>query len=375
VFNDPFFRQFDPGEIRKVPAASLGSGFIVHSEGYIVTNNHVVDRARQITVELLDGRKLQAELISADADADLAILKVASDKPLPSLELGDSSDLLIGEPVVAVGNPLGFSHTVSTGIVSANHRDLKNEGGEVTLSDLIQTDTAINRGNSGGPLLNAYGQVIGINTAIRSDAQNIGFAISVNKLRDSIPQLMNPTPVCKLDIPLKLKEKRTLAPPASVSTVVCRADDERAVVSIAGRKPRDIIDAYAILLAQKQDATFEVELADGTTENVSPTATPLPDAIVQARQRLGVVVQPLTPMVAQKYSLEVEDGMFVEEVVRDSIASKAGVLPGDILISLGRYRIGSLKDFSALLEHLPKTGRVRVGVVRDGQIGYGMLQF
>src|SRR5262249_22918854 len=159
-----------------------------------------------------DGQKLKAELVATDPDADLAILKIKSDKPLPRLELGDSSDLMIGEPVIAVGNPLGYSHSVSTGIVSAIHRDLGDTG--TKLSDLIQTDAAINPGNSGGPLLNAYGQVIGINTAIRGDAQNIGFAIQVNRLRDLIPSLMNPAQFTKVEVPIKFKEERTLAAPA-----------------------------------------------------------------------------------------------------------------------------------------------------------------
>ncbi len=172
--DDPFWQQFDMGGTVKVPANSLGSGFIVHRDGYVVTNNHVIDRARTINVELSDGRKLPAELISADAEADLAILKIESDKPLPTLQLGDSSDLMIGEPVIAVGNPLGYSHSVSTGIVSAIHRDLNDDRGKAMLADLVQTDAAINPGNSGGPLLNAYGQVIGINTAIRGDQAAFG---------------------------------------------------------------------------------------------------------------------------------------------------------------------------------------------------------
>jgi S1-C subfamily serine protease len=128
---DPFWQFFDSGETVDVPASSLGSGFIVHPDGYVVTNHHVIDRARQIQVELTDGRKLPADLISSDAEADLAILKIAPSKtgrggaprPFPIIELGDSSDLMIGEPVIAVGNPLGYSHSVSTGIVSAAHRD------------------------------------------------------------------------------------------------------------------------------------------------------------------------------------------------------------------------------------------------------------
>src|SRR5207302_4983991 len=124
------------------------------------------------------------------------------------------------EPAIAVGNPMGYSHSVSTGIVSAVHRDLKGPDEKVTLGDLIQTDAAINPGNSGGPLLNAYGQVIGINTAIRGDAQNIGFAIQVNRLRDLIPELMNPAQVSKVDVPLKLKEERKLIAPAGIESLV-----------------------------------------------------------------------------------------------------------------------------------------------------------
>jgi serine protease Do len=144
---DPFWDHFDfgGGDVLKVPTSSLGSGFLVHSSGYVVTNHHVIDKARQIQVELSDGRKLPAELVSSDADADLAILRIKDEKPFPALALGDSSDLLIGEPVIAVGNPLGFSHSVSTGIVSAVHRDLKDAGGRVMLGDLVQTDAATRR--------------------------------------------------------------------------------------------------------------------------------------------------------------------------------------------------------------------------------------
>jgi len=222
--NDPFWQEF--GQVMRVPANSLGSGFIVHPDGYVITNNHVIDRAREINIELANGHKYPAELISTDPQADLAVLKISTDKAtaFPTIELGESSDLMIGEPAIAVGNPLGYSHSVSTGIVSAVHRDLKDDQGKVMLSDLIQTDAAINPGNSGGPLLNAYGQVIGINTAIRSDAQNIGFAIPVNRLRDLIPELMSPAQVNRVDIPLKLKEERTITPPATVHITVHEVD-------------------------------------------------------------------------------------------------------------------------------------------------------
>jgi len=371
---DPFWGDVG-GDVVKVPANSLGSGFLIHEDGYVVTNHHVIDRARQINVELADGRKLPAELISSDSDADLAILKVNADKPLPRLELGDTADVMIGEPVIAVGNPLGFSHSVSTGIVSAMHRELKDQRGTVMMGDLIQTDAAINPGNSGGPLLNAYGQVIGINTAIRGDAQNIGFAIPVSKLRDLIPDLMNPAQVTKVDVPLKLKETRKLTPPATVTATVARADGAGECTSLAGRKPRDIVDAYAILLKQHADKPFDVAFAgEAKPHHITPKTVPVPDAVVQARDRLGLVIEPLTPLLAERHGLGVEDGLLVTETLRQGPAARAGLQPGDVIVQLGRYPVQDLERFAQLLQHLPDKGRVRVGVVRGDRVGYAMLQ-
>jgi serine protease Do len=375
---DPFWSPFDVGQVVQVPADSLGSGFILHREGYVVTNHHVIDRARKINVELADGRKLPADLISSDAEADLAILKIVAedDKPFPALELGDSADLMIGEPVIAVGNPMGFSHSVSTGIVSAVHRDLKDARDKVLLSDLVQTDAAINPGNSGGPLLNAYGQVVGINTAIRGDAQNIGFAIQVNKLRDLIPELMRPAAVTKVDVPLRLIERRKVTPPATVTCEVYEIRDKRPVVlkSINGRPCPTIVDAYVALLKARSGEPVELAWSTGV-ERVTPKPVPLPDAVVQARRRLGLGVQALSPLLAEKYGLAIEDGLLVTEVVRGSVAGKAGVEAGDILVQLGRYRVRSLDDLSGLMEHLPQSGRVRVGVIRGDQMASGFLEF
>ncbi len=374
---DPFWQQFDTGGIVRVPANSLGSGFIIHPDGYVVTNNHVIDRARQITVELSDGRKLPADLISADAEADLAVLKISGDKPLPTIELGDSSELLIGEPAIAVGNPLGFSHSVSTGIVSAIHRDLKSGNDKISLGDLIQTDAAINPGNSGGPLLNAYGQVIGINTAIRGDAQNIGFAIQVNHLRDLIPELMNPAQVTKVDMPLKLKEQRHFTSPATVDCTVHEVDLKGIVgptiTSINGQHPRDLADAYAILLKVKADEKLTLQFGK-ESKTIVAKATAQPDALVQAKLKLGLVIEPLTPLLAEKYRLPTEDGLFVTEVVKASVGARAGIQAGDIIIQFGRYRIANLKDLSAILPHLLPGSRARVAVIRGEQLGYGTIE-
>jgi len=371
--NDPMFAPFSTIEMRRV--GSLGSGFIVHPDGYVVTNNHVVQGAREISVELLDGRKIPAELVSADPDADLAILKIEHKKPLPTLELGDSSDLMIGEPTIAVGNPLGFSHTVSEGIVSALHRDLDGPNDE-KMKDLIQTDAAINPGNSGGPLLNAYGQVIGINTAIRSDAQNIGFAIPVNRLRDRIPVLMSPAHVNKAEVPIKLSEARTVHEPSTVETVLKVDGTDETVRSIAGAVPRDIIDAYAVLLRCKPGDHFDLVTDKGTRKiTVKPAA--LPDTVVQARKRLGLTVEQMTPMEAGKFGIDLENGILVTGVEKGSIGDKANLKPNDIIVYIENFRVRTLDDLALLMQQLPRTGRWRVVVVRPGvaQVGRTFFDF
>jgi serine protease Do len=266
---------------------------------------------------------------------------------------------------------------VTTGVVSAVHRELKDESDKVLLADLVQTDAAINRGNSGGPLLNAYGQVIGINTAIRGDAQNIGFAIPVNRLRDLIPELMNPGQVSKMDVPVKLTERRTVEPPATVKVTVLASlsgADPKVVSTINGRAPADIVDAYAILLRTKPGDPVVVRTTDGRESRVATKAMPVPDAVVQAKRRLGIGVEPVTPMLAQKYGLAVEDGLFITDVARGSAAEAANLQPGDVILQLGRYRVQNLDDFSVLLQHMPAQGNVFIVVVRGQQILRGRLK-
>ncbi len=179
----PEFRDFF--KERVVPQKGAGSGFIIESKGYILTNEHVVRGADEIKVTLKDGRKLKGKVVGEDASLDLAIIKVDA-KDLPVINLGDSSKLRPGEWVVAIGNPYGFANTVTAGIISATGRTLKDLGKK----NLIQTDTPINPGNSGGPLLNLKGEVIGINVAIVSGAQSIGFAIPVNAAKEVIDELI-----------------------------------------------------------------------------------------------------------------------------------------------------------------------------------------
>ena len=189
IFENFFKDFFDPGHSRRYKRTSLGSGVIISGErGLILTNAHVISRSSAIQVVLQDEREFNANIIGADPDSDLAVLRIQSDDPLPAIEMGTSDDLMIGETIIAIGNPFGFSHTVTTGVISALDRSIRTE--ERTYQDFIQTDASINPGNSGGPLLNINGELIGINTAIYAKAQGIGFAIPINRARRIINDLI-----------------------------------------------------------------------------------------------------------------------------------------------------------------------------------------
>jgi len=188
-FFDEFFRDFSEPRRQRFTRTSLGSGVLVRPDGHILTNQHVVLQASRITVTLADGREFDARLVGSDADSDLAVLKVDSDEPLPAVDMGTSSDLMIGETAIAIGNPFGLSHTVTTGVISATGRSLQAE--EQVYDDLVQTDASINPGNSGGPLINIRGEVVGINTAIYQKAQGIGFAIPIDRARRVVSDLIS----------------------------------------------------------------------------------------------------------------------------------------------------------------------------------------
>jgi S1-C subfamily serine protease len=186
-FFEEFFRDFFDTRPRRSTRSSLGSGVIVRADGTILTNDHVLLRGGRIHATLVDGRELEATLVGRDPESDVAVLRIETGKPLPFIALGTSDDLMIGETVIAIGNPFGLSHTVTTGVVSAVKRSLRTGGR--TYTDFIQTDASINPGNSGGPLLNIRGELIGVNVAIRAGAQGIGFAIPVDRARRVLDDL------------------------------------------------------------------------------------------------------------------------------------------------------------------------------------------
>ncbi|QNN21050.1 trypsin-like serine protease [Planctomycetales bacterium ZRK34] len=373
--DDPFSRLFDvrPFE-RKVKRTSLGSGFIIHAEGYIVTNAHVVEGADDVEVILSSGRHLKAEVLAADAQQDLAILKV--DPPvgvtLHPVTLGNASDLMIGEPVVAIGNPLGYEHSVTAGIVSATNRDLPFDQ-TWELKGLIQTDASINPGNSGGPLLNAYGQVIGITSAIRGDAQNIGFAIPVDRLRQLIPEMLSPLAIRQLDFGGEIIEQSRTEPPAKITTTLrwqaAGQTEPGDVITAIGDKPvRNIVDAYVSLLAyddgDRVDLSNEFKKWTVTLHKASPT-----DAQRVVRAMIGVEVR--QPSAGDRAQLKLGrlEGVLITGVQRDGPADKAGLRRGDVIVQLGRHRISDESGLAVLLARAGAGVAADVFVVRDGRMG------
>ena len=240
---DPYDGPFDFGtpRERETPRRGAGSGFIIDADGSILTNHHVVDRAARITVKLSDGRTMRARLIGSDPDTDIALIKVDGETGLPVAPLGDSSTLRMGEWVCAIGNPLGYEHTVTVGVVSFLGRKLF----DMSLDNYIQTDAAINFGNSGGPLLNARGEVIGINAAISSRASSIGFAVPINGASSALPQLRARGRVSRgymgvglrdVDADLERSLKLTVDHGALVQDITSGSPADR-----AGLRPYDVI--------------------------------------------------------------------------------------------------------------------------------------
>ena len=378
MFNDdPFFRRFFnlPRFERDVKRTSLGSGFIVHADGYIVTNAHVVDGADEIEVILAGGEHLPASVLASDAGQDIAIIKVApgGGKKLPVVTLGDTSDLMVGEPVIAIGNPLGYQHSVTTGIISATDRPLE-VSDELKLEGLIQTDTSINPGNSGGPLINIYGQVIGINTAIRGDAQNIGFSIPIRRLTELIPELLSPLLLNKAFIPGRMRETRTITPPANVHVRLDWVPDANAsggyaqgVTSINNRQVGNIVDAYVELL--RYGPGSQIVLRGKNALRLTVKEPPLSDGERLAKVVMGVEVREPTRHDRVRYDLGRLSGLIISGVVRGSAGHRAGLVPGDLIVQLGRHRVTNLDTLGALLSRTVSGMQADVYIVRQGRLG------
>ena len=371
---DPFESIFAPPRRRKVPVHSLGSGFLIHPAGYIVTNAHVVRQAEKIDVVMTDKARHEARVISADPGHDLAVLKI--DPPrgtaLPRLALGRSDDLMVGETVIAVGNPLGYANTVTTGVVSALGRVLEFEGG-VRYTNLIQTDAPINPGSSGGPLLNIDGEIIGINTAISSKGQNIGFAIPVDALADELTRLLDLERINRVVFGASVRRRHgsggdelvvTAVRPGTPAAGKLRTGDR--VLAVDGQPMRQIADYICAMIQLQPDATVRLRcLRDGKeiAAAVALKAKPRPDGKALAERLFGMTLRRLTPQLADDLRLPVSSGLMVVGLDEDGPARRLGLRTKDVLYQVDRYYIDTLEKLGIILEDVRPGQKVTIGVV------------
>jgi serine protease Do len=333
---DPFFGNFFGPSTRR--AQSLGSGLIIDPAGVVLTNAHVIEGASRILVTLRDGRELEADVLGSDQDADLAVLKVKT-RGLPAVPLGRSADLMMGETVVAIGNPFGLSNTVTTGVLSARGRTVPSESGEARFSDFLQTDASINPGNSGGPLVNLAGQVIGINTAIIQGASGIGFAIPSDRAQRVVDDLLRFGELQPLWSGFRLETvdaemARTSGLAVSRGALVVRVFDASPAAR-AGVRAGDVLTAVAgkPVLAREDVTTAFYSTSPGTplTFEVRRGEQTLRLAIAAERPPKGRGLDVLASAVGLTVTEE-RGGIYVDTVERRSRAARVGLEPGDRIL-------------------------------------------
>jgi serine protease Do len=374
---DPMFDPFGffgGGQERDYASQSLGSGFVWSSDGIIVTNNHVVEGASRITVNFNDGTQLIAKLIGVDPDSDLAVLRV-DQKSLPAAPVGTSSDLMIGESVVAVGNPFGLSGTVTTGVVSALGRSVPSKEAGRTYTDFIQTDASINPGNSGGPLLNIEGKVIGINVAIYAQGQGIGFAIPVDRARKVIQDLLRFGEVHAawtgaVTATVTPEEAKRLGHSTPKGALVVRVF-ESSPAAAAGLKTGDVITAVSARPVDSREAfsTAIATLAPGQTVQLNVVRGGANRTIAlrasDAPANLGLNI------LAQIAGLRVADerrSVVVDEVLRGSRAEEIGLAPGDVIVGINGGEIRSTVELNNEIVKSAERSSIVLSVARGRYI-------
>jgi serine protease Do len=368
---------------RKIP--SLGSGFVISADGFIVTNNHVVEDVDSIKVAFKDGTEIEAEIIGRDPKTDVALIRVEADEPLFALSLGDSSAVRPGEWVVAIGNPFGLEHTVTAGIVSAKHRII----GQGSYDDYIQTDAAINPGNSGGPLLNLKGEVIGINTAINPRANTIGFAVPINMAKEILPQLKSKGAVTRgwlgvviqritpdLTEALGLEDEKgalvsKVAPdgPAAAAgvehgDVIVEFDDQ--VIDSWNELPRVVASTPVgkkVKLVVVRDGKRKTLKAEVGALDEGKTLAASEEPAEGGAAAFGLRVQDLTPEIAEQLGVKDDAGVLVTRVEPGSPAQEAGLRRGDLIVEVDRSEVN---DTSNLQKRLSGAGGRALLLVRRG---------
>ena len=394
-FFEEFFGQFNGQlpQLRPRREKSLGTGFIISPDGYILTNNHVVSGADEVMVKLADGREIKGEIKGADEKLDLALIKISDkDTTFQGADLGDSDTLEVGEWVMAIGNPFGLSQTVTAGIVSAKGRVI----GNGPYDDFIQTDASINPGNSGGPLFSSAGKVIGINTAIIAGGQGIGFAIPINMAKGIIAQLRDSGKVTRgyLGVrfqPLTADLAKSFGLESEKGALIANIEKDTPAEK-AGLKAGDVIMEYdskpinegnelpryvaatpidkkvpVVVFRDGKKQTFSVVVGKlkGEDSLAAPTGG-------NESERLGIKVQELTSELASRLNIkDSKGGLVIAEVKPGSAAEEAGTVSGSIIMEINGQRPDSLEKYSSIVSSLKKGDVVRLLLKNpDGSVHY-----
>ena len=365
---------------------AYGSAFFISKDGYLLTNRHVIDDASRITITLNDRRELDATLVGSDERTDIALLKV-NGASFPELKIGDSNQLKVGEPVLAIGSPFGFDYSASAGIVSAKSRNMSGE----TSVPFIQTDAALNPGNSGGPLFNQRGEVVGVNSRIFSGTggyMGLSFSIPIDVAMDVVQQLKTSGKVTRSylgvmlqDIDRNLADAYKLPKPEGslINQVSPKSPAEK-----AGLKPGDVIlklDGNSISrtsdliyrlnrIAPNQTIQLEV-LRDDKIRTISATLSVAPDDTPAAEDKnnptngLGMNIRDLTE--AEQSRLNVNGGALVREVKRGGLASLSNLVAGDVIVQVNSTPVANSQAFAKAIAALPKNSVARIVIIRQGQ--------
>jgi serine protease Do len=383
-----------PGERAPNPSGS-GSGVIVDADGHIITNNHVVGEAGEVEVRFADKTKLFAHVVGKDPDTDLAVIKVTSDRPLPSARFGDSNHVKVGQWVLAVGNPFGLDRTVTLGVVSGIGRE------NVNLSryeNFIQTDASINPGNSGGPLFNLRGEVIGINTAIINFAQGIGFAIPSNMAKQVMQQLIAKGRVVRAWLGVGLQPMTPeLAKKFGVGDgegVLVNEVFDKDPAALAGIKPGDVITKIdgglvdgpnklsRLVAGLPPGSAVKVEVVrDGRRLNLTVALSERRDNVVAAslphsgsEQKLGIDVQDLTAALAEKFKLKETRGILISKVEPGSLAQAEGLREGDLIKEVNRAEVATVTEFGTAVAKVRRGETILLRVLRESRAFYVVLK-
>ncbi len=390
-FGDEFFRQFFGDRPMSEKVQSLGSGVIIDPEGYILTNNHVIQDVDEIKVTTLDGKTYDAKVVGKDDETDIALIKVEPEEPLKSIPLGDSDILEVGDWVMAIGNPFGFGHTITVGVVSAKGRSLVMPYDELPYQDFIQTDASINPGNSGGPLLDVHGRLVGINTVIASktgQSAGIGFAIPINMIKNLLDDLKDKGVVIRGwlgvtiqtltdDLAKNLGLSSTKG--ALISEVV-----EDSPADKAGIQKMDVVISYdnveikdsghlsRMVAGTSVDKEINITvIREGKEKKFTVDIGERPKDLSNLKAKtdgvssdFGMTIQEITPDMAHQLGIKKSSGVLIADIEPGSPADKAGLQRQDIILEINKQKITSIGDYHKAMESLTSTDGAILYVLR-----------